>query len=98
MAFNWDNSVVAIKYKLLLEGGISLKNKKILIGVIISILVIVAIVALVYLYIQNKNEEKVTTLGKIELLVVDQTDQPDKRVELLWRRHQSRYHALQDIA
>lgn len=52
-----------------------MKNKKILIGVIIAILVIVAIVALVYLYIQNKNEEKVTTLGKIELLVVDQTDQ-----------------------
>ena len=53
-----------------------MKNKKILIGIIIAILVIVAIVALVYLYIQNKDEEKVTTLGKIELLVVDQTNQP----------------------
>lgn len=52
-----------------------MKNKNVLIGVIIAILVIAAIGAGVYFYMQNKNEETVT-LGKIELLVVDQTNQP----------------------
>lgn len=53
-----------------------MKNKKTMLY-LVSILLIIVVISVIYILItQNKNEKTTTTLGRIELIVVDENNNP----------------------